>query len=148
VAAALACGESVRLKWPNDLLLAGRKLAGILVEQRGERCVVGVGINLAWAPPGAGRLNADREQLLERLRFELERWFAAADSEVLAAWRTRSDTVGRRVRVELPGEVFEGRAEDVAGDGSLIVDGRAVTAGDVIHLRDAVSPEGSLPSGL
>ena len=148
VAAALACGDSVRLKWPNDLLVDGRKLAGILVERRGERCVVGIGVNLTWAPPGAERLEADREGLLERLRAELERWFAATDSEILAAWRARSDPLGRRVRVELPGETFEGRAEDVAEDGSLMVDGRAVTAGDVIHLRDAVSPEGSLPSGL
>ena len=42
---------------------------------------------------------------------------------------------------------LEGLAEDVASDGSLIVGGRTVTAGDVIHLRDAVSPGGSLPSG-
>ncbi|MDQ6922481.1 MAG: biotin--[acetyl-CoA-carboxylase] ligase [Candidatus Dormibacteraeota bacterium] len=148
VAAAVACGESVRLKWPNDLLIDGRKLAGILVEQRGGRCVVGIGVNLTWAPPGAGRLEADRDRLLERLKAELERWFAADDSEVLAAWRTRSDTLGRRVRVELPGETFEGWAEDVAEDGSLLVGGRAVTAGDVIHLRAAGSPEGSLPRGL
>ncbi|MDQ6743619.1 MAG: biotin--[acetyl-CoA-carboxylase] ligase [Candidatus Dormibacteraeota bacterium] len=148
VAAAVACGESVRLKWPNDLLIDGRKLAGILVEQRGGRCVVGIGVNLTWAPPGAGRLEADRDRLLERLKAELERWFAADDFEVLAAWRARSDTLGRRVRVELPGETFEGWAEDVAEDGSLLVDGRAVTAGDVIHLRAAGSPEGSLPRGL
>lgn len=148
VAAALACGGEVRLKWPNDLLLDGRKLGGILVEQRGQRCVVGIGVNLSWAPPGAGRLEADRDRLLDRLGQELERWFAAGDVEILAAWRTRSDTLGRRVRVELPGETFEGRALGVGPDGSLLVDGRAVTAGDVIHLRDAVPPEGSRPSGL
>jgi BirA family biotin operon repressor/biotin-[acetyl-CoA-carboxylase] ligase len=147
VAAAEASGPSVRLKWPNDLLLDGRKVAGVLVERRGERCVVGIGVNLTWAPPGAGRLRTDRDLLLERLRGELEAWFAAAEAEVLAAWRARSDTLGRRVRVELPGETFEGWAEEVAEDGSLIVDGRMVTVGDVIHLRDAVSPEGSLPSG-
>jgi BirA family biotin operon repressor/biotin-[acetyl-CoA-carboxylase] ligase len=148
VAAAEACGRSVRLKWPNDLLLDGRKVAGVLIERRGERCVVGIGVNLTWAPPGAGRLETQRDPLLERLRAELETWFTAADAEVLAAWRARSDTLGRRVRVELPDETFEGRAEDVASDGSLIVGGRTVTAGDVIHLRDAVSPEGSLPRGL
>ena len=148
VAAADCCGEAVRLKWPNDLLLDGRKLGGILVERRGERCLVGIGINLSWAPPGAARLEADREQLLQRLALALERWFAAEDGEILAAWRKRADTLGRRVRVELPGESFEGTAEELAEDGSLIVDGRPVTAGDVIHLRGAGSPEGSLPSGL
>lgn len=136
VAAAHACGPEVRLKWPNDLLLGGRKVAGVLVERHGERCVVGVGVNLTWAPPGAAMLGqaTDRERLLERLWRELQKWFRAPEAEVLAAWRERSDTLGRRVRVELPTETFEGLAEDVGADGSLIVAGRAVAAGDVTHL--------------
>jgi BirA family biotin operon repressor/biotin-[acetyl-CoA-carboxylase] ligase len=134
VAAASACGERVRLKWPNDLLLEGRKLGGILVERTPDRCVVGTGINLRWAPPGAALLGADRDRLLERMASEMTRWFAAPAAEVLAAWRRRSDTLGRRVRVQLPGETFEGIAEDVADDGSLVVAGRPVTAGDVVHL--------------
>jgi BirA family biotin operon repressor/biotin-[acetyl-CoA-carboxylase] ligase len=146
VGAAAACGEPVKLKWPNDLLLEGRKLGGILVERRGERCVVGVGINLSWAPPGAARLQADRDVLLERLAGELERWFSAPRAAVLDAWRARNDTLGNRVKVELAGETFEGVAQDLAEDGSLIVEGRPISAGDVIHLRDAVSREGSLPS--
>lgn len=137
VAAANACGEEVRLKWPNDLLLDGAKLGGILVEVHGERAVVGLGINLSWAPEGAAKLGADTvpNALLERLAGELERWFRAPEAEVLEGWRGRSDTLGRTVRVELNGETFEGVAEDIAEDGSLVVAGRHVTAGDVIHLR-------------
>src|SRR5207249_8258958 len=56
VAAAHACGPSSRLKWPNDVLLGGAKLAGILAELRGDRVIVGVGVNLTWAPPGAAML--------------------------------------------------------------------------------------------
>jgi BirA family biotin operon repressor/biotin-[acetyl-CoA-carboxylase] ligase len=89
----------------------------------------------------------DRDQLLEQLGVSLERWFSAPDEEVLAAWRARAETLGRRVRVELPGESFEGVAEDLAQDGSLIVSGRRVGAGDVIHLREAESAAGSPPSG-
>ena len=137
VAAATACGERVRLKWPNDLLLDGRKVGGILVERIDQKCVVGTGINLHWAPRGAAQLNVDRDTLLARMEPEMTRWFAAPETEVLAAWRMRSDTLGRLVRVELPGEKFEGIAEDLASDGSLIVAGRVVTAGDVIHLRSA-----------
>jgi len=137
VAAATACGERVRLKWPNDLLLDGRKVGGILVERIDEKCVVGTGINLHWAPPGAAQLNVDRDTLLARMEPEMTRWFAAPETEVIAAWRMRSDTLGRLVRVELTGEKFEGIAEDLASDGSLIVAGRVVTAGDVIHLRSA-----------
>jgi len=137
VAAASACGERVRLKWPNDLMLDGRKVGGILVERIDQKCVVGTGINLHWAPPGAAQLNVDRDTLLARMEPEMTRWFAAPETEVMAAWRMRSDTLGRLVRVELPGEKFEGIAEDLASDGSLIVAGRVVTAGDVIHLRSA-----------
>jgi BirA family biotin operon repressor/biotin-[acetyl-CoA-carboxylase] ligase len=121
------------------VLLDGAKLAGILAELHGDRVVLGVGVNLTWAPSGAAMLGVgtDRDALLERLVAQLERWFAAPDTEVLAAWRERADTLGRTVSVELPGERFQGLAEDVADDGSLIVAGRAVAAGDVIHLRQA-----------
>jgi BirA family biotin operon repressor/biotin-[acetyl-CoA-carboxylase] ligase len=135
VAAAAACGPAVRLKWPNDLLLEDRKLGGILVEAAGDRAIVGIGINLAWAPPRAARLDAEREGLLERLVAALQQWWVAPPDRLLDAWRERSDTLGRRVRVELAGEVFEGQAEDIADDGALIVGGRRVPAGDVTHLR-------------
>jgi BirA family transcriptional regulator, biotin operon repressor / biotin---[acetyl-CoA-carboxylase] ligase len=137
VAAAVACGETVRLKWPNDLLLDGRKLGGILVERTGQKCVVGTGINLHWAPPGAARLAVDRDELVGRMAAEMTRWFAAGSEEVLGRWRERSDTLGRRVRVQLSGETFDGVAEDVDPDGMLIVAGRTFAAGDVIHLRSA-----------
>jgi BirA family biotin operon repressor/biotin-[acetyl-CoA-carboxylase] ligase len=135
VAAAEACGPAVRLKWPNDLLLDDRKLGGILVEAAGGKAIVGIGINLAWAPPRAARLDAGRDSLLERLVDALQRWWAAPAVTLLEAWRQRSDTLGRRVRVELAAEVFEGLAEDIADDGALIVGGRRVAAGDVTHLR-------------
>lgn len=135
VAAAEACGPAVRLKWPNDLLLDGRKLGGILVEAAGGKAIVGIGINLAWAPPRAARLDAERDSLLERLVDALQGWWAAPADTLLEAWRQRSDTLGRRVRVELAGEVFEGVAEEIADDGALIVGGRRVAAGDVTHLR-------------
>jgi BirA family biotin operon repressor/biotin-[acetyl-CoA-carboxylase] ligase len=137
VAAAYACGERTRLKWPNDLLLEGRKLGGILLELTDDRCVVGIGINLHWAPPGAAKLGMDRDELLARMAAELVAWFAAPSAVVLAAWRKRSDTLGRLVRVELPSETFEGIAEDIGPDGALLVAGRFVAAGDVIHLWPA-----------
>jgi BirA family biotin operon repressor/biotin-[acetyl-CoA-carboxylase] ligase len=138
VAAANACGDAVRLKWPNDLLLDGRKLGGILVERTGHKCVVGTGINLHWAPPGAAMLEGvDREELVVRMGEEMTRWFAEDAVTVLVAWRDRSDTIGRRVRVQLSGETFEGIAEDLREDGTLVVAGRAFAAGDVIHLRPA-----------
>ena len=143
VAAARACGPSVRLKWPNDLLLEGRKVGGILVEVHDRKAIVGIGINLSWTPPGGAALGEDRDRLLERLRPELDRWARAAGNDVLGAWRRISDTLGRPVRVELPSGPVEGVAEDVDADGALIVSGRRVAAGDVIYLRapeDAAAP--------
>jgi BirA family transcriptional regulator, biotin operon repressor / biotin---[acetyl-CoA-carboxylase] ligase len=134
VAAAEACGKGVRLKWPNDLLLSGAKVGGILVETTPNRAICGIGINLTWAPEGAAKLNQDRGQLLKRLRIALQHWTAAAPEEVLARWRELSDTLGRRVRVELPGGVVEGTAQDIGQQGELIVDGKPVAFGSVIHL--------------
>src|SRR4030081_1796131 len=62
VAAAEACGQGVRLKWPNDLLLDGGKVGGILVEATPSKAICGIGINLAWAPEGAARLDEPRDQ--------------------------------------------------------------------------------------
>ena len=103
VAAAEACGPDVRLKWPNDLMLRGRKLGGILVEIRSGKAVVGVGINLTSAPPGAARLGRPRDELLERLRAALSVWTSESSDRILERWRELSVTLGRYVRVELPG---------------------------------------------
>ncbi|HEV1991261.1 MAG TPA: biotin--[acetyl-CoA-carboxylase] ligase [Candidatus Dormibacteraeota bacterium] len=134
VAAAEACGNEIRLKWPNDLLLHGAKVGGILVEAMAGKAICGVGINLTWAPEGAATLDQDRDQLLDRLQAELERWSSAIPDVVLARWRELSDTLGRRVRVEMFGKIVEGVAQDVGHDGALIVDGNPVTFGSVIHL--------------
>jgi BirA family biotin operon repressor/biotin-[acetyl-CoA-carboxylase] ligase len=134
VAAAEACGAAVRLKWPNDLLLGGAKLGGILVEASPSKAICGIGINLSWSPPGAASLNQERDQLLGRLRVEIERWSSARPEVVLARWRELSATLGRQVRVELAGTVIEGVAEDIGPGGELIVDGVPVTVGSVTHL--------------
>ncbi len=135
VAAAEACGDAVRLKWPNDLMVESRKVGGILVEVAQDRAVVGIGINLTAAPPGAATIGQERDPLLERLRAGLARWAIADPPEVLDRWRQLSATLGRNVRVELPGRVLEGVAEDIDETGALIVAGEHVSAGDVIHLR-------------
>ncbi len=135
VAAAEACGAAVRLKWPNDLLLDGRKVGGILVEVAAAKAICGIGINLTWAPEGAAQLNVPRDQLLEALRADIARWSSAPSIEVLARWRELSDTIGNRVRVELPDRVLEGTATDIDAAGNLLVDGHLVSAGSVTVLR-------------
>jgi len=144
VAAATACGVAtgirVGLKWPNDLVVDDAKLGGILAQAEGDGVVVGVGINLSWAPPGAARLGdaVDRDDLLALFLAELDRRLADW-STVASAYRRACTTVGRPVSVELPDETFTGRAADVTDEGHLLVDVgtclRTVTTADVVHLR-------------
>jgi BirA family biotin operon repressor/biotin-[acetyl-CoA-carboxylase] ligase len=151
-----------RLKWPNDLVWPGdgsapdRKLAGILAEAHwpsaGEVAVViGIGINVNWPADLPDDLveiatavnhiaghDIDRELLLVDLLLHFDRRYDDLGSDALVdAWRTSSATLGRRVRVDLGSEQIEGVAQDVTSDGHLVVDGREITAGDVVHLRPA-----------
>ena len=151
-AVALIAEVRPSLKWPNDLLIGDRKLAGVLTEVEGDAVVVGIGINCTWPdelPPevadvaiaanhAAGRpvhTGDVLDALLERLDSRLDEGWDAIARE----YKARCETVGRDVRVELPDGSFTGLAAEVEDDGALIVitdDGpRRVVAGDVIHVR-------------
>lgn len=148
------------LKWPNDVLIGDRKVAGLLVEridtEAGAAAVVGIGINVSTTAeelpvPSATSLHlagaeVDRTDLLGRilrtLRDEYDAWQAAPDDRALrAAYREQCVTVAnQRVRIDLPdGTQLVGVATDVAEDGGLLVAGPdgvlRVHAGDVIHVR-------------
>ena len=140
------------LKWPNDLVVDDRKLAGVLAEAdladvAAPAVVVGIGINLNWpdevpaegvaANQLAGR-PIDRDAVLTALLAHLDRRYGHW-TDVASEYRRSCVTVGRVVRVELADETFTGTAADVSDDGHLLVDIgmclRTVTAGDVIHVR-------------
>lgn len=154
-------GVPATLKWPNDVLAGDRKLAGILAEQSGDAVVIGIGVNVATPPDAlpvsAAGLRATsllaegadvaRDVLLVETLRQLERFYlpfrADPDPErggLLSAYRALCATLGRQVRVELPGgNILAGIAEDVDRDGRLVVrEADATTpisAGDVIHVR-------------
>lgn len=134
VAAAEACGPQVRLKWPNDLLLDGKKLGGVLVEATPAKAICGIGINLSWAPEGAAMLDQPRDELFTRLREGIQRWSTTPGDTVTARWRELSATLSRRVRLTLPNQSVEGTAEDISPRGELIIDGVAYSAGSLTHL--------------
>ncbi len=153
----------VRVKWPNDVEVAGRKACGILVES-GARAhgglwlAVGIGVNLASAPSGTERpataladhLTADapaptfdaaldtlREAFYRRLRLWEQGGFAA----VADAWTARAAHLGERCVARLPNETVEGVAEGLEPDGALrlrLPDGaiRRITAGDVFPVQE------------
>jgi BirA family transcriptional regulator, biotin operon repressor / biotin---[acetyl-CoA-carboxylase] ligase len=142
-------GVAPGLKWPNDLLVDDRKLAGILAEAEGDAVVAGMGLNVTSAPPGAvslaevtagsARAVPERGALLTGLLEALEGWYGRWD-DVAAAYRDRCATVGRSVRAELPGRTVVGRAEGIDERGHLLIRAEGgelveVLAGDVIHVR-------------
>ena len=145
-------GIDAVLKWPNDVVVGDRKLAGILAERDADALVVGAGCNVNWPsfPPElaatatacnqeAGR-EVDRDALLAAF---LDRLDVALDAgaDVVGEYRARLATRGRRVRVHpVRGDDLVGVATGVTDDGALVVrddtgtDHLVITA-DVVHLR-------------
>lgn len=142
-AAASVAGVPARLKWPNDVVVGGAKLAGILAQRSAAgSVVVGIGLNVRWAPEGAARLGTDADPL--DVLAALLHAYDGLPVDIGPAYRAALVTLGQRVRIERPADVLEGTAVDVDPDGRLVVlDDRAVTyrldVGDVIHVRPAES---------
>jgi BirA family biotin operon repressor/biotin-[acetyl-CoA-carboxylase] ligase len=167
--AGVALTETVRrlgevdavLKWPNDLLIDGRKCAGILAEAVPEGAIVlGIGLNVSLDQDELPRADAtslvlsdaacvDRDPLLRALLRELAGWYrrwreVAGDpvaSGLGEAYRVHCATLGRRVSAALPGgATLAGTASDVDDAGRLVVTdgdgtGTPIAAGDIVHLR-------------
>jgi BirA family transcriptional regulator, biotin operon repressor / biotin---[acetyl-CoA-carboxylase] ligase len=151
-------GAKLGLKWPNDVLVDGGKLAGILAEVARPAIVIGLGLNVTQAPEAVagatsllqlGVAAPDRQPLIGGLLRELGRriaaWRAArgTDPQLAADYRARSLTIGSRVRAQLPGgDEVVGTATGIDDQGRLRLrtDGDTVTetvisAADVVHLR-------------
>jgi BirA family transcriptional regulator, biotin operon repressor / biotin---[acetyl-CoA-carboxylase] ligase len=148
LAVADLAGPAARVKWPNDVLVDGRKIAGILAEGQPQQgwAVLGIGLNVALRiedlPPelhdSAGTLGlepADVEPTLERLLGALERTLALDEAALLAAFRRRDALRGREVRWA----TGRGRAEGVDGEGRLVValaeGGRTALSAGEVHLQ-------------
>ncbi len=142
---ALGAHAAVRFKWPNDLMLDGRKLGGILVEAVAGAAAVGIGINLASAPDGmetpathlAGRVAP--EALLDDIRAAFDAWYQSWRDDGFAklreAWLEHAIGLGERIQARLARETVEGVFQGLDGDGGLLIDcagrRRVIAAGDV-----------------
>ena len=151
-----ATGLKAQIKWPNDVLINGRKVCGILIESdvRGNAvnyAVIGIGINvnlkLADFPeirPIATSLsdelgrNVSRSDMIQRLLVEIERLYLTllSGGSVYEEWRDSLVTLGKRVQVKMGKTTYEGMAESVTRDGSLVLRNRdgiltKIVAGDV-----------------
>jgi BirA family biotin operon repressor/biotin-[acetyl-CoA-carboxylase] ligase len=155
----LDCGLTARLKWPNDILIGGRKAGGILCElgldgEKLDYAIVGVGLNMNFDPVGVAGIPPDstsilvelgrprsRTALLRAILEEMEPLYRAVcrGESLRAEWARALETLGQYVRVELPEEEITGKAESVEENGALILrlrnrSQRTILAGDVVHL--------------
>jgi BirA family transcriptional regulator, biotin operon repressor / biotin---[acetyl-CoA-carboxylase] ligase len=149
--AAFAPGGKVTLKWPNDVLLNGKKVAGILLEALGQDSrAIGIGINAAHYPPGTefpsisiAAVTGDQPDLdgiLLRLASAMTAWYEICLRDgfqpVRKAWLLRSSGLGHAIRARLADSEREGVFEDLDEDGALLLRESAgtltrITAGDV-----------------
>ena len=156
-------GLEVTIKWPNDLMVKGRKIGGILSELRSGaggtgRPVIGIGINVNSVigdfPDGlrdvatSVRMEtgdmASRDAIIIEVLRQMEAWHGRLKEEgrsaVLTEWKRLSSTLGKQIRVNLGNEVISGIAEAIDAEGRLIVrpesgGQRRISAGDVTELR-------------
>lgn len=156
--------EPPAIKWPNDILLQGKKLAGILTEsscdsQHIEFVILGIGVNLNFSSelmPEVIRHRAtslmeiagktiSRESFLRRLIHDLDRCYAILEDSgfdaIAPRWQARFGLRGKRVRVEMGSEMLTGRAVGIDRDGALLVEDdrgkhQRVVAGDVTAIED------------
>jgi BirA family biotin operon repressor/biotin-[acetyl-CoA-carboxylase] ligase len=155
--------EICQVKWPNDVLIGCRKVAGILVQSRiGTEVVdfvnVGIGINITGAPEalkeGAtslaehGRSGVTRDEvlgaLLPTLNREYEKWVESSDHPSLTRWRHRAVLIGERVSVRQEGESIRGIFRDVDEDGRMLLE---LTSGERLALASGdleLGPRGSV----
>jgi BirA family biotin operon repressor/biotin-[acetyl-CoA-carboxylase] ligase len=150
------CGVNAKLKWPNDVLIDGRKVCGILAQVEGGAVIVGLGLNVSLTEAElpvpeatslllAGASTLDREAIavafLTHVAAVYQSWNERGPASVIERWRRNSATLGRHVEVSFPnGRKHSGRAVGIDTDGRLQVAGpdgavEAVAAGDIVHLR-------------
>ncbi|MFC3441751.1 biotin--[acetyl-CoA-carboxylase] ligase [Sphingobium rhizovicinum] len=146
------CAGQARIKWPNDILVDGAKIAGILLERFGDAIIIGIGINVTHHPTGLdrpvtslvaqGAADAEAGALMERLAQLFAHWLgiwrAQGLDPVRAHWLINAHPTGTPMRVVQPdGEVVEGAFDTLDRQGMLILrlangESRAIHAGDII----------------
>lgn len=151
----LQSSSRVSCKWPNDILVGGRKISGILLETAGQggetpsHVIIGIGINVMHHPENphypatnlkdeSGR-EVELELVMERLAGSMSHWTAKWESHgfglIRTAWKEYASGMGREITVRLPGEELRGRFVDLDDRGALILavggERRHITAGDV-----------------
>lgn len=147
----------VQIKWPNDVLISGRKVSGILVERRGTGTVIGVGINVLQALDEfpydlqsratslyiATRKNFDRLRIAEELARQLDIWCAnTPPAHWLDEWKSHCEMLGQRISLRSNGHLFHGTVADIDPQRGIVLRGNT---GEMHFLPAAVSTVVEMP---
>jgi BirA family biotin operon repressor/biotin-[acetyl-CoA-carboxylase] ligase len=157
------CEVPAMIKWPNDILISGKKVCGLLTEMSAEQdrirhIVLGIGVDVNMAldelPPDVRALTTtlateagkqiDRTALLQEILRALDHWyriFLMHDADILKEWEALNVTIGKRVSVSGLNETIEGLAQGIDAEGRLIIKrddntSRTVASGDVTIVKD------------
>ena len=139
----------VMLKWPNDVLVSGAKIAGILLEQVDDATIMGIGVNVLEAPSnaayktttivangGIASVDGARDILLEQLRGHLTVWREQGFATIRTRWLERSYPIGAAIRATSAGKPVAGHFAGLDADGALLLDTpqglQRIVAGDVV----------------
>jgi BirA family transcriptional regulator, biotin operon repressor / biotin---[acetyl-CoA-carboxylase] ligase len=152
VADIVPAGRTVRVKWPNDVLVDGGKVAGILPESAiaqdatTEHVIMGIGVNVTFAPqlpemryPGAmlgGTVESALERLVSALAVRMAEWRHKGFEVTRSAWLAKAGPIGLDVDVKLGEELVRGRFAGIDKDGALLLDTpsgpRKIVAGELL----------------
>jgi BirA family biotin operon repressor/biotin-[acetyl-CoA-carboxylase] ligase len=137
------------LKWPNDVLVNGAKIAGILIEQVDDATIIGIGLNVLQAPSntayktttivangGIASVDGARDILLGRFGIHLTDWRSAGFAPIRERWLGRSYPVGAAIKANASGQAISGHFAGLDQDGALLLDtpqGRQrIVAGEIV----------------
>ena len=141
---------AIEIKWPNDLLINDRKVAGMIAQSTPKGVIIGIGINVEMSEvelpvSGATSLSIEKFSELNRNRllatilnhFEINLQMWELGQSFLPQYRNHCSTIGSEVEVTLPGGVtLQSKALDISDSGALLLEsGEQITVGDVVHLR-------------
>lgn len=137
-------GIDALIKWPNDILVMDKKIAGILIETSGKEAIVGIGINISTAPLKTATslaqegIQVSRDSLLTHLYESLMDILGYPKKNILDTYRRFSHTLGKQVNIKINNDEVIGIAIDIDLDGGLLVkmDSKVkkIVAGDCLYI--------------
>ena len=137
---AVGHGDAV-MKWPNDVMIDGNKVAGILVEIEGDAAIIGIGVNVAGAPENVGGVvDGVAVDIFDRFlgvfMARYEDWERGGFATIKTDWLARSYDIGTGMSVKLPAEIVAGGFVGVSDQGALLLEMengsiRTITTGEI-----------------